>query len=196
MIVYIFSGLPGSGKSSLSKVFSRIKSCPRLSKDDEQVSLFEKYGYSTSEEKKMLVNYADLIIANKIKKIVSSKLNSNILVIDKFVRDNEIINLLIRLNCKIYFIYCYARPDIIFSRFKNRTRSERPISMDIQNVYPYKSGVSKFLPQMSEYKILEELKKQESFLKKISNINLIKIDNSKMSIKDELKFLEDIINED
>ena len=53
--LYLFTGLPGSGKSSVSRIFATKEKLPRVSKDDEQMTLFEKFGFNSNDEKKELV---------------------------------------------------------------------------------------------------------------------------------------------
>lgn len=53
--IFLFAGLPGSGKSFVSKLFAKKENLPRISKDDEQVALFEKFGFNSNAEKKALV---------------------------------------------------------------------------------------------------------------------------------------------
>lgn len=50
--VYWFTGIPGSGKSTLSRSFAEQEGIIRVSKDDEEVRLFEKFEFRSNEEKK------------------------------------------------------------------------------------------------------------------------------------------------
>lgn len=192
MKVFVFSGIPGSGKSSLSKAFSNSHNYKRVSKDDEQVNLFEEFGFNSNLEKRILVDKADIII-NKI--IDASRSNLKCIVIDKYVRDIKFLNSLRQKGDDIYFIYCYADPHIILKRFNSRDKSERPLCMDVKNVYPFVEGVSEIFAPLNLMQVKDSLNAYEKFLKQIKNIKILRLNNSKLSIEDELLMIEDFIND-
>ena len=65
---------------------------PRISKDDEQVALFEKFGFNSNAEKKALVKKADTIILDKLSWFLN-KYDS--VVLDQWVRERKYIDSLI-----------------------------------------------------------------------------------------------------
>ena len=187
--IFLFTGLPGSGKSSVSKLFAKKENLPRISKDDEQVALFEKFGFNSNAEKKALVKRADTIILDKLSWFLN-KYDS--VVLDQWVRERKYIDSLIdELSANIILIYVCASPDVITARYNARSR---PLCFDAKNVYPVIDGLTEFWPKTTMKKNIKTKKEYEIFLETITNINIIKIDSDKLSIKEETEILIDLLN--
>ena len=100
MKLIIVTGIPGTGKSSVSKALSSKLGFPLVSKDAVQCELFEKYGFDNNNEKKELVRSADNICYEKI----INYFNKNEDVIcDKYLKNDTFFNKIIWIS--FHFVY-------------------------------------------------------------------------------------------
>ena len=186
--IYLFTGLPGSGKSSVSKLFAAKNKYPRVSKDDEQMALFEKFGFNSHSEKRELVRKADNLVFAKLSSFIE---RSDSVVLDQWVRDRKWVSKLIdELSAEVVLIYIYASPEVITTRYNGR---ERPLCFDAINIYPVISGLTQFWPETTIE--TNELAKQEyeAFLETISDVQIIKIDSDGLSINEETDLIMDLL---
>ncbi len=155
MTLYVLTGVPASGKSSVAREIADFLNVELISKDIEQVALFEKYGFRSREEKLKLVKEADKIVERKILQSVND--NSDV-VLDKYVRDEAFFQKIKQQGLvKVVYIYIYADAEIICNRYNRRTVEERPLCMDVMDKYPYIEGESHIWPPMTVGKIAEML---------------------------------------
>lgn len=61
-------------------------------------------------------------------------------------------------------------------------------------MYPVIDGLTEFWPKTTIEKNIKTKKEYEIFLETITNINIIKIDSDKLSIKEETEILIDLLN--
>ena len=189
--IYIFTGLPGSGKSSTSKVFAERWKLPRVSRDDEQVALFEQHGFHSNDEKKVLLGRVDEIVFSKISDYLSTGEN---VVLDQWIRDSNFLDKMCReFKAKIFLIYIRASAETITDRYNNRSR---PLCMDAINVYPVVEGVTTFWPKKSIEKNIESIKEYESFLETLHEYRIIKVDSDNASVNEEVDFIERVLKEE
>ena len=188
--IYLFTGLPGSGKSSVSKLLALKKQYPRVSKDDEQVTLFEKFGFNSNDEKRKLVKKADDLIFAKLSTFL--KKNDSI-VLDQWVRDREYIaRLTDELGADVVLIYIYASPKVITIRFNGRSR---PLCFDAKNIYPVINGLTEFWPETTIEKNEKAQQEYEGFLKTIVGAQIVKINSDNLSVNEETERIIDLLNE-
>lgn len=155
MILYVFSGVPGSGKSILSKSIADYLCIDCISKDVEQVRLFEQHGFGSREEKLQLVKEADLIVEQKILRHVYENSSA---VVDKHVRDESFFQRIKKEHAvKIVYIYIFADANVICERYNSRSIDERPLCMDVLDKYPYIEGESHVWPRMTIRRVREML---------------------------------------
>ena len=153
MTLYIFSGIPASGKSSVSKIIADYLNIDLISKDIEQVILFQKYGFQSREEKLKLVKEADNIVERKILQHI---INNSDAVLDKYVRDEAFfIKIKRQYDVKLIYIYLYASAEIVCDRYNKRSAEERPLCMDVMDKYPYVEGESHVWSPMAVERVIE-----------------------------------------
>jgi adenylate kinase family enzyme len=80
-IIYIFNGPPGSGKSTLSSIFSHKLSLELIEKDSIKVSLYEQYGFKSNYEKRLLDEIAENIFYLKFQNLIDKQKN---FIVDKW----------------------------------------------------------------------------------------------------------------
>lgn len=155
MTLYVFSGIPGSGKSTLSRGIAKYYGIDLISKDIEQVILFEKFGFQSREEKQKLVKEAEQIVEQKILQHV---LDDSDVVLDKYVRDESFFKEIKTKHAfKLVYIYIYGKPEIICDRYNSRSVDERPLCMNVLNKYPFVEGESNVWPPMTVERVREML---------------------------------------
>ena len=163
MTLFVFSGIPGTGKSTLSKAIANSFSIDLISKDIEQVILFEKFGFQSREEKLKLVKEADRIVEQNILQHI---IDDSDVVFDKYVRDESFFQeIRQKYSVRIVYIYLYADAQTICERYNNRGIEERPLCMDVIDKYPYIEGESHVWPPMTVERVREMLSyaKEPSF---------------------------------
>ena len=134
MTLYVFSGIPGSGKSTLSRAIANSFGFDLISKDIEQVTLFEKFGFQSREEKLKLVKEADRIVEQNVLQHIAVDSDA---VLDKYVRDESFFQeIKQKYSVRIVYIYVYADAQAICDRYNKRGVEERPLCMDVTDKYP------------------------------------------------------------
>lgn len=155
MTLYVFSGIPGSGKSTLSRAIADSFGIDLISKDIEQVMLFEKFGFQSREEKLKLVKEADKIVEQNILQYIAADID---VVFDKYVRDESFFQeIKQKYSVRIVYIYIYADEQTICYRYNKRGIEERPLCMDVIDKYPFIEGESHVWPPMTVERVREML---------------------------------------
>lgn len=155
MTLYVFSGIPGSGKSTLSRAIANSFGIDLISKDIEQVTLFEKFGFQSREEKLKLVKEADRIVEQNVLQHIAVDSDA---VLDKYVRDESFFQeIKQKYSVRIVYIYVYADAQTICDRYNKRGVEERPLCMDVTDKYPYIEGESHVWPPMTVERVCEML---------------------------------------
>lgn len=189
MTLYVFSGIPGSGKSTLSRAIADSFGIDLISKDIEQVILFEKFGFQSREEKLKLVKEADKIVEQNILQHIAADAN---VVFDKYVRDESFFQeIKQKYSVRIIYIYIYADAQTICDRYNKRGREERPLCMDVTDKYPFIEGESHVWSPMTVERVQEMLLN----VKKPSCVDeYIEIDSSNLSIEEIINRIVKLLN--
>ena len=155
MTLYVFSGVPGSGKSTLSRAIADSFGIDLISKDIEQVKLFENFGFQSREEKQKLVKEADCVVEQMILQHV---VDNTDVVFDKYVRDESFFQeIKQKYSVKLIYVYVHAAAGVICDRYNHRGTNERPLCMDVLDKYPYVEGESHVWPPMTVERVREML---------------------------------------
>lgn len=144
MFLIIFTGLPASGKSSIATIIAQDLSIPYYSKDDYKISLYEKYGFKSHDEKRKLGLLSEEMLMEQIRNSIT--LNCDI-IIDNNFKDFEEIKKMKTLNkkCKIVCINLVANPNLLAKRYNQRIESgNRHPALYTLDIYPIINGVSSF----------------------------------------------------
>lgn len=152
-----------------------------------QCELFEKYGFKSNDEKKLLVRKADDICC----KLIEDNLNNNKNVIcDKYLRNDSFFEGVVSLkNIKTIIVYLTADSELILKRYNGRKRDERPLPMDVINVYPVVDGVTKTWPSMTLDKIKDMSYAHDSFIDSLNDFSIIKVNATSLSVKEIVEIL-------
>ena len=193
MKLIIFTGSSATGKSSFTKKISQILNIIAISKDEFKIKLFEKYGFSSHEEKRILSKKAEDIMYKYIKYYIN--INQNLIIDNNFKnfdRLREIIN-----NTSNYIeiicIYCFADYAILAKRYNERIENKnRHEALYILNQYPIINGITVFHNKLSEeiiYKLQQE-NKEYIFGDKVFEVNTDYIEYEFMNLcKKIIKFI-------
>jgi adenylate kinase family enzyme len=189
MTLYVFSGIPGSGKSTLSRAIANSFGIDLISKDIEQVTLFEKFGFQSREEKLKLVKEADKIVEQNILQHIAVDSDA---VLDKYVRDESFFQeIKQKYSVRIVYIYVYANAQTICDRYNKRGREERPLCMDVTDKYPFIKGESHVWSPMTVERVQEMLLN----VKTPSCVDeYIEIDSSNLSIEEIINGIVKLLN--
>ncbi len=113
-VLFLFIGIPCSGKTTLSKIISQRFSALRISTDDIKIFLYNQKQY-------------DIYNIFRIQHIVMQKLSQKKINLisdansSKIVYRKKLENLLFNCSYRAIKIYCYADMDIIWQRMLNRS---------------------------------------------------------------------------
>lgn len=144
MHLIIFTGAPASGKSKIASFFAKEMSVPFLSKDEIKVSLFEKYGFNSNEERTRLSIQAEEILYNDIETYINK--NANVIV-DNFFENFDRIRSIVenKSNCIITCFNLTSDNRKLADRYNQRiSDGNRHISLYTIDVYPVICGKSTF----------------------------------------------------
>ena len=122
-IIFI-TGLPSTGKTTLSKMLSAELHLPLIGKDTIKEMMFDTVGYSDREWSKK-IGYSSYeimyyIAEEEIKAGRTIILESNFKRLENSKRFQE---LQIEYNFEALQIVCYGDPEVLFNRFKTRAES-------------------------------------------------------------------------
>jgi len=144
MYLIIFTGAPASGKSTIASFFAKEMAVPFLSKDEIKVSLFEKYGFNSNEERTKLSIQAEEMLYQDIATYINK--NENIIV-DNFFENFDRIKSIVenKTNCIIICFNLISDNRKLADRYNKRiSNGNRHISLYTIDVYPVINGKSTF----------------------------------------------------
>lgn len=184
MNLVIVSGIPCSGKTTISKMLSRHFDYEFLSKDMYKEKLFLKYGFTSIEEKKKLDSMAEEILYHEIENRIACGKN---VVVDKWLQGISMLTRIENLfNANIIFIRLTTSPIIATQRYNDRNeRGKRPICFMVKNRFPIIDKESIFEKQMSVSEMIE--KANRPFSKKGID-NLLEIDTTNIEKDSNILF--------
>ena len=86
MNIILVSGIPGSGKTTITRMLSEELGISRVSKDDIKCELYNRYGFASKEEKKNLDATAEKLLIESIIHFINL---SEDVIVDKWFLDTD-----------------------------------------------------------------------------------------------------------
>ena len=153
MNVILVTGIPGSGKTTISQKLSRELRIKRISKDGFKLDYYEKYGFASNEEKHELDKLAEEQV---YREIVCSAQSGTDLIVDKWHVDTDIIIQQVPKHVmNIICVQLSVSPQIAAKRYNQRINDgTRHIALSITNQYPVVTGVTRFESNKTEEEML------------------------------------------
>ena len=179
MNLILITGIPGSGKTTISQKLSRELGIKRISKDEFKLDYYEKYGFASNEEKHELDKLAEEQVYREI--FCSAKSGTD-LIVDKWYVDTDIIIQQVPKHVmNIICVQLSVSPQIAAKRYNQRINDRtRHIALSITNQYPVVTGVTQF----------ESNKTKEEMLLRIQNTPQIKNADHYMSALNDTENIE------
>ncbi len=153
MNLILISGIPGSGKTTVSQKLAQELGIKCISKDEFKLDYYEKHRFSSSEEKRELDKLAEDQV---YREIVCSAKSGTDLIVDKWYVDTDIIiqevpKHIINIIC----IQLSVSPQIAAKRYNERINDgSRHVALSITNQYPVVTGVTQFESHKTEEEML------------------------------------------
>ena len=153
MNLILITGIPGSGKTTISQKLSRELGIKRISKDEFKLDYYEKYGFASNEEKHELDKLAEEQV---YREIVCSAKSGTDLIVDKWYVDTDIIIQQVPKHVmNIICVQLSVSPQIAAKRYNQRINDgTRHIALSITNQYPVVTGVTRFESNKTEEEML------------------------------------------
>lgn len=153
MNLILITGIPGSGKTTISQKLSRELGIKRISKDEFKLDYYEKYGFASNEEKHELDKLAEEQV---YREIVCSAKSGTDLIVDKWYVDTDIIIQQVPKHVmNIICVQLSVSPQIAAKRYNQRINDgTRHIALSITNQYPAVTGVTQFESHKTEEEML------------------------------------------
>ena len=153
MNLILITGIPGSGKTTISQKLSRELRIKRISKDEFKLDYYEKYGFASNEEKHELDKLAEEQVYQEI---VCSAQSGTDLIVDKWYVDTDIIIQQVPKHVmNIICVQLSVSPQIAAKRYNQRINDgTRHIALSITNQYPVVTGVTQFESNKTEEEML------------------------------------------
>ena len=153
MNLILITGIPGSGKTTISQKLSRELGIKRISKDEFKLDYYEKYGFASNEEKHELDKLAEEQVYREI--FCSAKSGTD-LIVDKWYVDTDIIIQQVPKHVmNIICVQLSVSPQIAAKRYNQRINDgTRHIALSITNQYPVVTGVTQFESNKTEEEML------------------------------------------
>lgn len=175
MNLIIVSGIPCSGKSSVTESLSKEFGYKILSKDNFKERIFNQYGFQTAEEKKVLDNIAEKTLFEEIEKEIKDENN---LIVDKWLQGIQPLKVISGIEfVNLIFIHLIVNPNIATIRYNSRNKEgRRPLCFRTTNKFPIiQENEIEFEEEMTVEKMCE--KANRPFFKD-EIYNLLEIDTS------------------
>ena len=153
MNLILITGIPGSGKTTISQKLSRELRIKRISKDEFKLDYYEKYGFASNEEKHELDKLAEEQVYQEI---VCRAQSGTDLIVDKWYVDTDIIIQQVPKHVmNIICVQLSVSPQIAAKRYNQRINDgTRHIALSITNQYPVVTGVTQFESNKTEEEML------------------------------------------
>ena len=153
MNLILITGIPGSGKTTISQKLSRELRIKRISKDGFKLDYYEKYGFASNEEKHELDKLAEEQVYQEI---VYRAQSGTDLIVDKWYVDTDIIIQQVPKHVmNIICVQLSVSPQIAAKRYNQRINDgTRHIALSITNQYPVVTGVTRFESNKTEEEML------------------------------------------
>lgn len=191
----LVTGLPASGKTTIATHLAKDLGLQYVGKDQYKIEMYEKYGFSSVEEKKNLNKKTEEIMYSRLYSLLQNGYN---VVFDKWIcKDYSRIDVIAKeLGVEVVVIYLNCKVDIAVSRYNNRIDSgERHIGLSLKNIYPYVKGYSEVAYMtLEEMQQRYELYKEKTFGDYILEVSTDNIDESIYNYQKIKDFIFKIIN--
>ena len=191
----LVTGLPASGKTTIATHLSKDLGLQYVGKDQYKIELYEKYGFSSAEEKKNLNVKSEEIMYSKLYALLQ---NGENVVFDKWIcKDYSRIDAIVKeLGIEVVVIYLNCKSEVALRRYNSRIDSgERHIGLSLKNKYPYVKGYSEVAYMtLEEMKQRDELYKEKTFGNYILEVSTDNIDESIYNYQKIKDFILNIIN--
>ena len=153
MNLILITGIPGSGKTTISQKLSRELRIKRISKDEFKLDYYEKYGFASNEEKHELDKLAEEQVYQEI---VCRAQSGTDLIVDKWYVDTDIIIQQVPKHVmNIICVQLSVSPQIAAKRYNQRINDgTRHIALSITNQYPAVTGATQFESNKTEEEML------------------------------------------
>ena len=153
MNLILITGIPGSGKTTVSQKLAQELGIKCISKDEFKLDYYEKYGFSSSEEKRELDKLAEDQVYREI--VCSAKSRTD-LIVDKWYVDTDIIIQQVPKHVmNIICVQLSVSPQIAAKRYNERINDgSRHVALSITNQYPVVNGVTQFESHKTEEEML------------------------------------------
>jgi len=182
MRLIIFTGAPASGKSSIADEVGKRLGINVISKDENKIRLFEKYGFTNHDEKKKLSILGEKQLDEQVEECVR---NDEDIIVDNNYKNFDSIRNLLKTNdpegdTVVICIYCVADYEILAKRYNERILSgNRHLALYTLNQYPIIEGVSEFHPIIDKNDVdrIEQGVKEKTFGNNVLKVNTDDIEN-------------------
>ena len=153
MNLILITGIPGSGKTTISQKLSQELEIKSISKDEFKLDYYEKYGFASNEEKHELDKLAEEQVYQEI---VCRAQSGTDLIVDKWYVDTDIIIQQVPKHVmNIICVQLSVSPQIAAKRYNQRINDgTRHIALSITNQYPVVTGVTQFESNKTEEEML------------------------------------------
>ena len=156
----LVTGLPASGKTTIATHLAKDLGLQYVGKDQYKIEMYEKYGFSSAKEKKILNEKSEEIMYSKLYALLQ---NGENVVFDKWIcKDYSRIDAIVKeLGLEVVVIYLNCKVEVAVRRYNSRIDSgERHIGLSLKNKYPYVKGYSEVA-----YMTLEEMQQRDELYK-------------------------------
>ena len=184
----LVTGLPASGKTTIATHLAEILGWRYVGMDQYKIELYEKYGFSSAEEKKKLGKKSEELMYSELYALLQQ---GNNVVLDKWIcKDYSKIDVMAKsLGVEVVVIYLNCEADVAVVRYNSRIeKGERHIGLSLKNKYPYVKGDSEVAYMtLEEMQTRYELYKEKSFgdyMIEVATDNISESINNYQKIKD------------
>ena len=191
----LVAGLPASGKTTIATHLAKDLGLQYVGKDQYKIEMYEKYGFSSAKEKKILNEKSEEIMYSKLYALLQ---NGENVVFDKWIcKDYSRIDAIVKeLGIEVIVIYLNCKVEVAVRRYNSRIDSgERHIGLSLKNKYPYVKGYSEVAYMtLEEMQQRDELYKEKIFGNYILEVSTDNIDESIYNYQKIKDFILNIIN--
>ena len=191
----LVTGLPASGKTTIATHLAKDLGLQYVGKDQYKIEMYEKYGFSSAKEKKILNEKSEGRMYSKLYALLQ---NGENVVFDKWIcKDYSRIDAIVKeLGLEVVVIYLNCKVEVAVRRYNSRIDSgERHIGLSLKNKYPYVKGYSEVAYMtLEEMQQRDELYKEKTFGNYILEVSTDNMDESIYNYQKIKDFILNIIN--